>query len=986
MNNSTTIEHNPTDPKFDHGRLEPSSDHDKDVVFTNYRDYCRPGTADLMRVVGLDKVYHRADGDYMFYRDDAGTEQAVLDFLGGYGASLFGHNNPHLVDAAVRFFQESRPFNAQASCRGAAAKLAAKLNSMLRGRFGGDWVTTFASTGTEAVEAALKHALLEKQVHIDQLIGQIEEQLTLLRRRLTTGQCRIGAATFREMDPGFAASIGLKSDSLASEDIVAFLSGEITKLRSIRPTFASLKNSFHGKTLGSVQLTYNQDYRQGVNQQGPENVFVDPGCPAELIALVENCRVDIWYPASSAGELLLTKSQVSTLAGLFIEPIQGEGGIHEVPQEFLQVSLELARSDGFPIIADEIQCGMGRTGTFLHSEQLALEPDYILLGKSLGGGLAKISALVVKKTRYQDLFSRIHTSTFAEDDFSASIAFEALKLLDNSDLLYANCRNHGSLILDGLRSIQRKYPGVIDAVRGTGLMIGIQFAAAKDSSAMVLRILSESGLLGYVIAGYLLNERNIRVAPTLSSHGTIRVEPSAFISRNDIQIFLRAFERLCEIIFKCNSYELIKYIIDKPKTSLEEEIFSYRKEASAVLTARRADRRVAFIGHFILPDHLSLWDSSFEQMSVPDREVFVRRVYRYLGPNPYDSQLIQSETGEWIEFHFIGLCLTSAIIFEHMQTRDLAPVTSLIDEAVRIAIDKGCSHIGFGGYSSIVTANCTSIVTDKIGLTSGNSFTVAMGLDAMEKAASEKGIILEDATVAVLGATGNIGSIYSKIVAERANKLVLVGRNEKLQLLERLAGDIYFEALQAHDSGCVTAMSHKLYNTAAFRDYPVESLKLGASARREFFAAVQSELGDASPITVTGDLNGLKEADCIVAASNSPQPLIKPEHLKNGPVIIADIATPSDTDPSVEEVRSDVMVIQGGLVAIPNSPNLTVPGVPLENGTLYACMSETLLLGLETNKGSFSCGRISKDQVKEISAVAKIHGFRLAAFKMGRSY
>jgi len=310
----------------------------------------------------------------------------------------------------------------------------------------------------------------------------------------------------------------------------------------------------------------------------------------------------------------------------------------------------------------------------------------------------------------------------------------------------------------------------------------------------------------------------------------------------------------------------------------------------------------------------------------------------------------------------------------------------LIDEAVAIAIGRGCSHIGFGGYTSIVTANCTSIVTDQIGLTSGNSFTVAMGLDAIERAASDKGINLAEATVAVLGATGNIGSIYSKIIAERASRLVLVGRNEKIQLLERLAGDIYLETLQAHGRGEVSVMSQKLSSTASVKKYSVDLLKSSASVRQELFAAVQGELGQDSPIIVTGDLAGLREADCIVAASNSPQPLIKPEYLKAGPVIIADIATPSDTDPSVEECRPDVMVIQGGLVAIPNSPDLRVPGVPLENGTLYACMSETLLLGLEGNRGNFSCGRISKEQVKEIAAVGKRHGFALAAFKMGRSF
>src|SRR4029453_12256267 len=103
------------------------------------------------------------------------------------------------------------------------------------------------------------------------------------------------------------------------------------------------------------------------------------------------------------------------------EPIAGEGGIRPLPDDFVDWVRRTCRPAGGAVIADEIQSGMGRTGTFLASEALGIDPDYVCLSKSLGGGLAKIGALLVKRSRYVEDFSLRHPPTFPEDAYASSI-------------------------------------------------------------------------------------------------------------------------------------------------------------------------------------------------------------------------------------------------------------------------------------------------------------------------------------------------------------------------------------------------------------------------------------------------------------------------------------------------------------------------------------------------------------------------------------
>src|SRR5204862_2506965 len=133
----------------------------------------------------------------------------------------------------------------------------------------------------------------------------------------------------------------------------------------------------------------------------------------------------------------------------YIGAVQGEGGSNVIPADFLTCLVAVCRRKGIPLVVDEIQSGMGRTGQFLASQTMGITPDYLCLSKSLGGGLAKIGALLIKRERFVEEFSVKHTSTFAEDDRSGLLALKAPEILER-DSLAGRCEALGQQLQDKL--------------------------------------------------------------------------------------------------------------------------------------------------------------------------------------------------------------------------------------------------------------------------------------------------------------------------------------------------------------------------------------------------------------------------------------------------------------------------------------------------------------------------------------------------------
>ena len=965
----------------------------EDKKSNNYRKYCRPELAETLSAIGLDKIYHRAEGVYMWYFDDNGEEIQVIDFVGGYGSAICGHNHPELISIITDAYKNKLPFCGQLSNRSKAGLLGKKLNNIFEQITGSEYLTIQANSGAEAVEATIKHASLYKLRKIEQQAANIKRDLYRERENVIIGEAEITEQFSKLLNKRMKINSTLTiADAIKA---IKLFNNEAIK---IKPYLISLKGAFHGKTSGAIKLTYNKSYRSAYDKVGPEVIFVEAGDKEQLDSAIEKSKCTLLIPKiNKDNQVILEEFSLPNITAFFIEPIQGESGIHVVPKEYLEYCRKQADSYNFPLVFDEIQCGMGRTGTFLYSEQAGVFADYYLLSKSLGGGLSKISTISFKKKLNLPEFDLIHSSTFAEDDISSLVAIKTLDIMQGKSASKKECRIKGEFILSELHKLKDRYPSVITEVRGVGLMIGLEFSENRSSSNGINELISQD-MLGYVISGHLLNEYGVRVAPTLSSGTTIRLEPSFLISELDCVRLLSGLSRVCEILQKQNMYELTKYIIGKTENNAFNSPIKdyssarkrYKKPADAI--------KVFFIGHLVKASDMKLWDSSYEAFTEIEIEDYLNRTYKLFGPVLSSEHTVESITGDIISLNFVGLFLDAKIINRHMANRDRALIHDKIQTAVDIAVNNGAAVIGFGGYTSIVTNNCRNIISDSVALTSGNSLTVGMGIEAIYKSSIEKGVDLEKSTFAAVGAAGNIASVYSEMIAERVPKIILIGREKSEKRLIKVANSIYKNTIddlfkkQAFDGGLgdkkeLKGIAGQIVNLGviqALLRYKLELRSLPDDLN--IYEQIQYEIGDKSPIVISTDLNDIKDADVILSASNTAEPFIFPNMLKKSGAIICDIAVPADVDSSVIRERSDVNVIKGGLVKLPYNPEFYIKGLPLEKGESYACMAETMLLGLMRVTSNYSYGSITKMQVKKISAIAKMHKFKLVKPKIEDSY
>jgi fatty aldehyde-generating acyl-ACP reductase len=247
----------------------------------------------------------------------------------------------------------------------------------------------------------------------------------------------------------------------------------------------------------------------------------------------------------------------------------------------------------------------------------------------------------------------------------------------------------------------------------------------------------------------------------------------------------------------------------------------------------------------------------------------------------------------------------------------------------RMAERLGADILGLGAFTSVVgDAGVTIANALDVPVTTGDSYTVAMAVQAIREAAEVMDIKISDATVAVVGATGAIGRVCADLLAGETTRTLLLARDEKkLEVL---------------------------------RD------RLKVRARGE--------------LCISTKMDVLKEAQLILTVTSSIHDVIRPEHLQPGSVV-CDVARPRDVSAMVAAVRDDILVIDGGMVDVPGSVDFHFNfGFP--PGKAYACMAETIALALEGRFEDYTVGKeITLERVQEITAIAARHGFRMSGFR-----
>lgn len=817
------------------------------------RPHHKPRLRRLLSALALDVDFTRGAGSHLYYQDDAGEEVEVLDLVGGYGTTLLGHAPPELVALARDLLEQGLPFAAQGSRSDAAEALAKILSSRARG----DYCCVFTSSGTEAVETALKHALLE-----------------------TRGR-----------------------------------------------RFIALEGAFHGKTLGALQAIGNPEYREP---------FMLEGLSVERV------------PGNDEEALERAFRHPEGLAGCLFEPVLGEAGVRPLTESFVRRAAELCRQAAVPLIADECQTGCGRTGHWLASTALGISPDYIILSKTLGGGLGKLGATLIRRDRYQESFDWLQTGTFAADAPTCRLAIKTANLID--DRMLATIEQRGRLWIEQLRAMMAEFPDVLRDVRGQGLMLGVEFHPARDSDSFALRVLSARDQLLPLAAAYLLRRHRVRVMPTLSDPWTFRLQPAITVSEGDWNRWLEALRDVCQKIRRANWPGLSDFLLDYPTASLAEParwreptrrcVFNEPQFAASQRSIPR--RRVAWLCHLIDVDDLTRQEPRLAEYPFAVRERLLERFAPLASPVIMSGVDVTPATGDPVRLYPILLPFSSRMARRWSMARQTELPLTLIREGIALAAELGCSVVSLGQYNSILSRDGQRVVESTAGaatgsswhlgnvrISSGNHYTVALALQAIDRALADRALDPSRCTLAVAGALGNIGSVVARILAERFARTLLLGSERR-----------------------------------------------GIRRRLSEFAATLPRA------EVIADPSQLVEAQVVVSAVSAASAPFDVRHFGRD-AILCDISVPPSVRRATLPARPDLYYLRGGIAALPRGEDLKIASYPLSPGQVFGCLAEAILLGWDDDSTEHFIGPVTLERVAATARLADRFGMELGELKAG---
>lgn len=364
-----------------------------------------------------------------------------------------------------------------------------------------------------AIVAALKDELdrsgpVMLQSNVPELAGELAERL-----------CKLAGG---ELSKVFFASSG----SEGVETAIKF-----ARMYTGRTGLLSCDRAFHGLTCGALSLMNGEYWRKGFGPLLPEAGAV----PFSDLASLE--------------KELATKRY----AAFFVEPIQAEGGIRIPGENYLKDAQDLCRRYGSLLVADEVQTGMFRTGSFLASHHFGISPDIVVLAKALSGGLVPVSAVLMSDAVHSSVFSSfkrsiVHASSFSENSLSMRAGLATLDVLEREHL--GECASQvGMELQQQLTDALSGYEMVQD-VRGKGLLLGIEFTAPRR---LALRVPFEAfakvhrAMFGQILVMRLFRDRGILTQICGNDFMVLKVAPPLMVTAPQIHEFISAVRDVVDL-------------------------------------------------------------------------------------------------------------------------------------------------------------------------------------------------------------------------------------------------------------------------------------------------------------------------------------------------------------------------------------------------------------------------------------------------------
>ena len=302
--------------------------------------------------------------------------------------------------------------------------------------------------------------------------------------------------------------VWLGSDGADAVEVAA----KLARRRTGRMRVLAVQGGFHGKTLGALGLTSNPIFRAGLEPLLGDVSHLDPGDPGAVEREVRR----------------------EAVAALIVEPIRGEGGVQPLAPEVLRRWAADARAAGAFVISDEIQVGLRRCGQLSLAVEAGVDPDAVLLGKALGGGVLPLAAVVACDDLYAPMTEdpTWHSQTFSGHPLSCAAGRAALRALDKIAPASAPI---SARLEAGLRALAAAHTDLITEVRGRGLLWGVEFANPAAAGS-VLTDMAMHGVL---------------VSPCLSAPRTIRLLPPMVATEQQVDIVLGVLK---EVVTEAETY------------------------------------------------------------------------------------------------------------------------------------------------------------------------------------------------------------------------------------------------------------------------------------------------------------------------------------------------------------------------------------------------------------------------------------------------
>ncbi|SDF99007.1 putrescine aminotransferase [Sinosporangium album] len=331
------------------------------------------------------------------------------------------------------------------------------------------------------------------------------ETMAVSTRVLANGTTAHFAARLADYaDPGRLTRVWLGLNG--SDAVEAAL--KLARLATGRSRVVAVEGAYHGKSMGALAATSNHRYRRSLEP---------------LLGGVTHLPADA---AAVPGAF-----EPGDVAAVIVEPVQGEGGVKPLDPAFLTALAAAARKHGAFLIADEIQTGLRRCGERALSVSLGLRPDAVLYGKALGGGVQPLSALVATEELYAPLAADpfVHTTTFSGHPLGAAAGAAALRAVEE---LAPRGTRLAALLAGGLERLKRRHPGLVTAVRGRGLLWGVEFGPAGAAGDVLLE----------------LTRRGLIVSPCLGRPEVIRLVPPLVAGDDQVEEALDILDATCAAV------------------------------------------------------------------------------------------------------------------------------------------------------------------------------------------------------------------------------------------------------------------------------------------------------------------------------------------------------------------------------------------------------------------------------------------------------